>query len=45
MNKMNQTSNLEQPTTQNNLEQEKKIKDYIHVNPWKCYLCDYLYYI
>ncbi|UKS54039.1 lysophospholipid acyltransferase family protein [Mycoplasma feriruminatoris] len=35
MNKMNQTSNLEQPTTQNNLEQEKKIKDYIHVNPWK----------
>ncbi|WFQ90925.1 1-acyl-sn-glycerol-3-phosphate acyltransferase [Mycoplasma feriruminatoris] len=32
---MNQTSNLEQPTTQNNLEQEKKIKDYIHVNPWK----------
>ncbi|AVX54829.1 Acyl-phosphate glycerol 3-phosphate acyltransferase [synthetic bacterium JCVI-Syn3A] len=35
MNKMNQVNSMQEPISQNNKEQEKKIKDHIHVNPWK----------
>lgn len=32
---MNQVNSTQEPISQNNKEQEKKIKDHIHVNPWK----------
>nr|WP_232017431.1 hypothetical protein [Mycoplasma mycoides] len=32
---MNQVNSMQEPISQNNKEQEKKIKDHIHVNPWK----------
>nr|WP_237567327.1 lysophospholipid acyltransferase family protein [Mycoplasma mycoides] len=32
---MNQVNSMQEPISQNNKEQEKKIKDHIHVNHWK----------